>query len=443
MRNIDEMKRKRKAIWEEMRALTAKAGTENRTLTEEEDKRFSELETEHDRWGKEIEREERLQALEAAGGPGPGTGPAGGAIKPDVNDNPGPSVRMTEGPPRPYKNLVHQLRAVKQAAFGQMDDGLQTLMNAEQRALGMNVSVGTEGGFAVQTDFAGMLMESAAKAGNILPLVDSYTVTDGSNSVKWVEVEETDVSTTVFGGVQVYWAAEAAAVAASNPKLQEREMKLEKLMGLFYATYELESDSNFVNDLVNRSFTLAIQRTLESAIVSGSGKGQPLGFLKGPALVIVPKESGQVAGTILWDNLSKMYHRLIEKNWGIWVAHPDAHEQFDFLSFPVGTGGVPVYLPATQVGSVNTLRGRPIVESDHCSQLGTQGDICYIDPKAYMLALKGGIDVATSIHVQFLTAQNAFRFIFRVNGQPKMRSALTIKNSSKQRSNYITLATRV
>ena len=89
-------------------------------------------------------------------------------------------------------------------------------------AMGGNVGIGQEGGFAVQTDFAGAIMESAANAGNILPLVDSYQVTDGSNAVKWIDIDEGDVSTTVFGGVRVYWAAEAAEVAASHPKLRKK-----------------------------------------------------------------------------------------------------------------------------------------------------------------------------------------------------------------------------
>lgn len=409
-------------LLKDMRALADKE-----TLTEEEVKNYEEMEAEYDKNEKEITRLNALADREAK-------------AKEPVNT---PVVTVVNEPmPKPFKSLVQQLHCIKQAALGNGIDPRLSKLQEIQNALGGNVGVGQEGGFAVQTDFAGMLMDSAAKAGQILPLVDSYEVTDGSNSVKWIDIDEDDVSETVFGGVRVYWAAEAAQVSASHPKLSEKELKLEKLMGFAYATYELDADSSFVNTLYNRAFALAIQRALEAAIVSGDGVGKPLGFLKSGALVTIAKETGQLKETVNWKNLSAMYHRILRKTDAVWLVHPDVHEQFDFLEFPVGTGGVPVYLPATQAGSLDILRGKTIVESDHCSALGTVGDANFVDLSQYMLAYKGGVDAATSIHVQFLTAENCFRFIFRANGMPKRNKALTIKNSSKQRSPYITLATR-
>jgi hypothetical protein len=59
-----------------------------------------------------------------------------------------------------------------------------------------------------------------------------------------------------------------------------------------------------------------------------------------------------------------------------------------------------------------------------------------------MLILKGGVQADTSMHVQFLTAENAFRFIFRMNGMPKRNKTMTIKNSSNARSSIVTLDAR-
>ena len=345
---------------------------------------------------------------------------------------------------RVFRNLGEQLQAIKGAALdpSNVDARLVQLNNESRAALGANAGIPSEGGFAIQTDFAGMLMASAASAGNILPLADKYEISGNSDRVRWVDIDETSVATTVFGGVLVYWAAEAAQVTATKPKLVERELSLQKLMGVAYATYELEQDSNFISQLYTKAFTLAIQRELESCVVSGTGVGKPLGILKGGSLVQIAKEAGQVADTIVWENLSKMYHRALDKTKMAWVMHPDCHEQLDFLSFPVGVGGVPVYLPATAAGTIDTLRGKVIIESDQCSELGDLGDINFVDLSQYLLITKGGVQAATSMHVQFLTAENCFRFIFRANGMPKKNSALTIKNSAKQRSSFVALAAR-
>ncbi|WP_025853509.1 phage major capsid protein [Paenibacillus ehimensis] len=405
-------------ILKDMRALADKE-----SMTPEDIASYEAMETEYDNNEKQISILNKQAKREEDDNK-----PVNGPILSSVN----------EPLPKPYKNLVHQLRDIKNAAFGNVSDELIKVQNA----MGGNTQVGQDGGFAIQTDFAGMMMASAATAGNILPKLDSYEVTDGSNSVKWVEVDEDDVSESVFGGVKVFWAAEAAKVAATKPTLDERKMELEKLMGFAYATYELEADSSFVNTLYTRAFNLAIQRTLEGAVISGDGIGKPLGFLNSKGKVTIPKEDGQAAGTINWKNISKMYHQALNKSSVTWLMHPDAHEQLDFLDFPVGQGGVPVYLPATQEGQVDRMRGRDILESDHCSELGKEGDFNLVDLSQYMLAYKGGVDAATSIHVQFLTAENCFRFIFRANGMPKRSKALKIKNSTKLRSPFITLATR-
>ena len=341
-----------------------------------------------------------------------------------------------------FKNFAEQLRAVKNAAVnGVVDERLAKLNNA---AAGMNESNPEEGGYAVQSDFAGMMMETAAKAGNILPKVDQYTISGNSNRVTWTEIDESNIANTVYGGVRVYWAAEAEQVSASQPKLTEREIKLQKLMGIAYDTYELDNDSNFTSQLYTRAFSLAIQRELENCIISGTGAGKPLGFLKSGNLVSVAKEANQANDTVVWENISKMYHNALnpsDSNY-VWLMHPDVSEQLDFLSFPIGTGGVPVYLPAAQQGAVTTLKGHSVIESDLCSAIGDIGDINYVDLSQYMLITKGGIQSDSSMHVQFLSAQNCFRFIFRANGMPKKNKALTIKNSTKTRSPYITLAAR-
>lgn len=341
---------------------------------------------------------------------------------------------------KPFKNFGEQLKAVRDAAkFGKIDARLSHINNA---ATGMNEGLGADGGFAVQEDFAGMMMETAAKSGNILPLLDTYDISGNSNSVEWVDIDETSVATTVYGGVQTYWAAEASAVTATKPKLIEREMKLEKLMGVAYSTYELNADSTFISDLYSRAFTTAIQREMENSVINGTGAGKPLGFLKSGSLVSVSKESGQAAATIAYENIVKMFNRALDKNNSVWLVHPDVQEQLDFLAFPVGVGGMPVYLPASSMGTLATLKGRPIIENDNCAALGTVGDINFVDFSQYMMIRKGGVLADTSMHVQFLAAENCFRFIFRANGMPKKNSALTIKNSSNTRSSFVTLATR-
>lgn len=423
-----------KAKYDAQKALVATAVTAGRGMTEEEQKSYDDLDIEIKNLEKTIEAQKAVEARDAASKE-PATTPIYATPKGSDKEE------------KLFKNLAEQLKAVKNAAVNNVVDERLAKLNKKNEiknaALGANEGAPEDGGYVVQEDFASGMMESAATAGQILPKVDRYEISSNANRVEWNEIDESSVATTVFGGIQVYWAAEAAAVTASKPALKEMEMKLHKLMGIAYSTYELDADSNFTSQLYTKAFTLAIQRELESCIIAGNGAGKPLGILKGGSLVTVAKETAQTADTIIWENIVKMYNRVLNKQANLaWIMHPDCAEQLDFLNFPIGVGGVPVYLGASSVGSIASLKGVPIIESDHCSALGDKGDIFLVDLSQYMLITKGGVQTDSSMHVQFLTAENAFRFIFRANGQPKKNATLTIKNSSNTRSSFVTLAER-
>jgi HK97 family phage major capsid protein len=411
-----------------MQDLLNKAKAESRVFTAEEQSEFDKLQGEFQNAKKMADAEVQIQNqsknfVEPA--------PASQTLRIDVGN-------CREGV-KEFKNLTEQLAAIKSVAVeGRVDDRLTKVNNA----LGGSAGAGQDGGFLIQSDFAGAMMETAVKDDPILSLVDQYQISGNSDRVKWNDVAETSVATTVFGGVSVSWAAEAQTATATAPKIEERELALHKLLGFYYSTYELDSDSSFTNQLVTRAFNAAIRRELANCIISGNGVGKPIGILSSNGKVEVAKETNQAAASLEYKNISKMLNRIIDKTKAVWIMHPDMAELLDFLSLPIGTGGVPVYLPSAQQGTPSSLRGRPIYESDQCSAVGTAGDIICADMSQYIMAYKGGVQQDVSIHVQFLTAQNCFRFIFRANGAPKKNSTLTIKNSSNARANFVTLANR-
>lgn len=351
---------------------------------------------------------------------------------------------------RPFRNFGEQLISIYRSSVDRskpIDKRLLHLNKQDRAASGMNTMIDSEGGFAVQTDFAAAIFDTAVKDSPILSLCDTYTVGGGSNGVHYIDIDETDISETVFGGVQVYWADEAETVAASKPKLRANELRLKKLMGLAYATEEMMSDSNFISQLYSRAFTTAIRRKLSGDVIDGTGVGKPQGILKSGALLSVAKKAAQVANTVVYENIVKMWHRAIPDSRGglVWLVNPDVEEQFEYMDFPVGTGGVPVFLTAGSLRSdngVSTLKGRPVIPTDHCSPIGTKGDIILADLNSYMLLRKGEVDQQTSIHVRFVYDEMAFRFTYRANGTTKKNTTLKIKNSAMYRSTFITLDTR-
>jgi HK97 family phage major capsid protein len=110
----------------------------------------------------------------------------------------------------------------------------------------------------------------------------------------------------------------------------------------------------------------------------------------------------------------------------------------------VGTGGVPVFLPAGGASGspYMTLLGRPVVPVEQLPKLGDAGDILLADMSDYIGIDKGGLESDTSIHLQFLYDEQVFRFRYRFNGCPYTNSPVTTyKNASSTISPYVALGT--
>ena len=345
---------------------------------------------------------------------------------------------------KPFASLGEQLTAIYQFRKNHVED--KRLQQVNNAVLGANEGVGADGGFAIQTDFAGMILESAVQTSPLLNRLDRYTCSSAANSMRWISADESDVSRSVFGGVQMYWAAEAATVLASKPRFKEMKMDLEKMMGFLYCTDEMLQDAAFMTGFAATGFALAGDRLLTDGVISGDGVGKPLGILQSKALVAVDKETSQANGTFIGNNAIKMQARAMPRNRDrlVWLMHPDVEEQLPLLSIKSGDESKFLWNPEGGLGGFDTQRvlNKPVLFEDSCSALGTKGDIMLVDPFQYILMTKGAAKQDWSIHVEFLTDQNCFRVVFRCNGAPKVSKPLTIKNSTKIRSPFVALADR-
>lgn len=355
---------------------------------------------------------------------------------PDDGGNP----KDKGGAARPFRSLGEQLQAVVNAAKTHTAD--KRLLQVNNAVMGSNEGTGADGGFAVQEDFAGQILETAVATGDILSRVDSYTVGANSNAARWLMVDETDVSASVFGGVQMYWAAEGATVTASRPKFKELKLDLEKMMGFAYATDELLQDAAFMTGFFGSAFTVAANRLLEDSIISGDGEGKPTGIMSSGALIEVAAEAGQKAETLNAQNILRMWSRALvsgRRNM-VWLMHPDLEDQLPQLML----GDKLIWMPEGGISGsqYQTILGRPVLFNDNCQAIGSKGDVLLADLKQYMLLKKGTAKQDWSMHVEFLTDQQCFRMVLRCNGTPKVTAPIKLKNSTRTRSPYVTLAAR-
>lgn len=358
---------------------------------------------------------------------------------------------------RPFFCLGEQLQAIKRSCDAQRDGRdfrdkrllriHETWERENRAASGAASDVGSDGGFLIQHDFSTMLFDAMNQQSIFRSRCTVIPVGPNSNGVMLVLKDETSRATgSRWGGVRVYWVAEADTVTATKPKVHRQMFELQKLMGLFYATSESLSDAVQLTRIAEIAFPQEMAWMLDEAIVNGSGTGQPLGVMNCDALITVAKETNQTADTIVAENVSKMYNRIpgAYRNKAAWYHNQDCEPTLEAMAIAVGTGGVPVFLPAGGYSSApyNRLKGKEMMPTEHQATVGDKGDILFADMSQYLLIEKSGIKGDRSIHVRFLYDEEAFRWTYRVNGQPLWRSAVTAAKGTQTYSPFVTLAAR-
>ncbi|MGO4154347.1 phage major capsid protein [Cupriavidus sp. YAF13] len=413
-----------------MRAITDKAAAEGRDLTDDEDASFNAEKAALDRCSAAIQREEALIEAERSAG----------VVIPD-----GAHITVTDNgendQARGFKSFGEFAMAVRQGSQrnGSLDQRLVIGAAAPGAGTYANEGSGADGGFLIPPAFSSDIFTLSLEGDALLPMTDGTEV--GGNGMTFPKDETTPWGT---DGVRAYWQAEATQANASKPKLGTTTMRLHKLMGLTPVTDELLEDANALGSYLPGLLARSIRWKTDEAVLFGSGAGQPVGAFSGSAAVVVGKEAGQAAQTVVLANITKMIARLPPGSFpkSYWLITPDALPSL----FGLTLGNYPIYLPVSagaQGSPYGTLMGRPILVSQHAAAFSSQGDISLVDLSYYRTITKaGGVQTATSMHLYFDADATAFRAIFRVDGQPKIANPIAQAKGSSTLSPFIQLGAR-
>lgn len=256
--------------------------------------------------------------------------------------------------------------------------------------------------------------------------------------------------TTPWGasGVQAAWRAEGSQMLATKAAITPTLMQLHELYAFVLASQEILDDAPRLQNRLTVQAARAIRWKAFESVMWGDGNGKPLGFMKSPALVTVAAEGGQDATSIVTKNVLKMMARLLEMPGGSpqWLANRDTIPQLGTMTI----GNNAAWLPVNQALSGGAIRkggimlGEQLSFNEHCQTLGAVGDIVLADLSGYALATKqgGGIDFAASIHLFFDQNISAFRWIFRVGGQPYLSKPVEAAKGANSKSHFVALAAR-
>lgn len=291
-------------------------------------------------------------------------------------------------------------------------------------------TIPADGGFLVPEVLRAELLALALETGITRPRATVIHMENGRVPIP--TVDDTSHASSVFGGVVCYWTEEAGALSESVASFSRVVLDAKKLTAYAVASSELLQDGSAFSGFLTSKLPQALSWFEDDAFMNGSGVGEPLGWLNASASVSVTKESGQAADTIVWENIVKMYSRMLPSSLGsaVWVASHDTFPELATMALSVGTGGSAIWLNNGQSGPPMTILGRPVLFTEKAPKLGDAGDINFVDLSQYLIGDRQIMQASTSEHVRFANDEIAFRVIQRVDGRPWLQSALTPSNGS-------------
>jgi HK97 family phage major capsid protein len=456
-RTIEELQNKLLSLHETANGIQAKADAENRPLTTEEQNDIDGCFAAFEDTTAEIERRKHLTSLAAR------LNQPGAPRTSTVTEEPAAAAPARVGVPTPRtvtQNRTPRVEALEDRnkwGFKSMGEFATAVRNASGRGGSVDPrlvanapttysqeGVGADGGFAIPPDFRTEIVKKVMGEDSLLSRTDQQT--SSSNSFT-VPIDETTPWQT-SGGIQAYWESEAGQKSQSKVSLTEMTVKLNKLVALVPVTDELLEDSNAIANYLRTKAPEKMTFKLNDALVSGTGAGQPLGYLRSPATVEVAPESGQAADTVRFQNIIDMWSRMYApcRRNAVWMINQDVEQQLMTMSFRDNASDPsPVYMPPGGLADApyGRLMGRPVVVSEAVPTLGDRGDISLVDMSTYLSIVKsGGIRQDVSIHLWFDYDVTAFRFVMRVGGQPWWRNTISRFQGSNTLSCFVTLGER-
>lgn len=340
---------------------------------------------------------------------------------------------ITDEADQPWKSAGEFFMAVKDAALYPR----KTDVRLTRKATGLSEGVPADGGYLVDTPIANGIWERMYGVGSLLSRFPNIAVGPNANGLVINAVDETSrVAGSRWGGVRGYWMAEGGTKTASKPTFRQVTLKLNKVAALVYATDELLQDAVALEGWINRTVPEELRFMVEDAYIEGDGVGKPLGIMNQPSLIAVSRVT---ASQVAFADISAMWAR----RWAgvsdyIWIVNQDVMAQLDQLVLASSTE-VPTRFMAYSENGILRMHGAPVIESEYAQSLNTSGDIMLVSPSQYLTITKGGIQSASSIHVQFLTDETVFRFVYRTDGTSPWNAALTPLHGSNTVSPFVVL----
>ena len=392
---ILELREKRAKAWEAAKGFLDSHRTEKGTLTAEDDTTYTRMEKDISDLGREIERLERQDALDAE---------LNKPVGKPITGRPNTAREQADKPGRAsdtYKQSFWNLMRSKAA--------MPEVVNALQ------VGTDSEGGYLVPDEFERTLVESLEEENIFRQLAKVIQTSSGDRKIPVVASKGT-----------ASWIDEEGAFTESDDAFGQVSIGAYKLGTMIKVSEELLNDSVFdLESYISREFGRRIGAKEEEAFFTGDGSGKPTGILaaSGGAQTGITAAS---ASAITADELIDLFYSLnspYRKN-AVWLLNDATVKAVRKLK---DAQGQYLWQPSLVAGTPDTILGRPVKTSAYMPVIAASAKtIAFGDFGYYWIADRQGRSFKRLGELYAANGQVGFLGSQRVDGKLILPEAIKL-----------------
>ena len=395
---ILELREKRAKAWEAAKAFLDSHRKENGVLSAEDDAAYTKMEQEITDLGKEIERLERQEALDAELNRPvnkPLMGKPGGRA--DADDGEDKTGRASDD----YrKNFWNAMRS--KAPMPAVTNALQ-------------IGTDSEGGYLVPDEYERTLVDALEEENIFRQMAKVIKTSSGDRKIPVVASKGT-----------ASWIDEEGAFPESDDSFGQVSIGAYKLGTMIKVSEELLNDSVFdLQSYISREFARRIGAKEEEAFFTGDGKGKPLGVLAATG----GAETGVTAASataVTADELMDLYYSLKSpyRKKSVWVLNDSTIKAIRKLK---DNNGQYLWQPSLVAGTPDMILGRPIKTSAYMPAIAAGAKtIAFGDFNYYWIADRQGRSFKRLNELFAATGQVGFLASQRVDGKMILAEAVKV-----------------
>lgn len=361
MSKVNELRTQRAKAWDKAQAFLTANRNDKGILSEEDVRTYEALEQDIVNLGHEIERQERLEAMERE---------MAAPVSAPITAKPEASVKKDEKTGRAADAYVKAFWVQVRAKDG---------VSYEVRNV-LSEGVDSEGGYLVPDEFENTLVSGLEEEGSIRSLAHVFTTSNGVHKIPVVQTKGT-----------ANWIDENGSYGDSDDVFGQEQIDAHKVGTVIKVSEELLNDSAFdLEKYFQEEFARRIGAKEEEAFIVGDGSKKPTGILNatGGAEIGVTAASDKA---ITADEVIDLFYSVkapYRKN-AVWVLNDSTVRAIRKLK---DSNGQYLWQPALHEGDHETLLGKKILTSPYMPEIGAgQKVVMFGDLSFYWIGDRQGI----------------------------------------------------